>query len=155
MTGLHPRALRRLEKAKKFPRRVTTWVKLTTRPGKLRWKRDKILQWIEKDEETMRVKLLKKVMKPGMLMEKDYGSIRFHSPPGFWFSHGSHAMEFFPCKEVGSTRIWSALWKNRDVFTLKPCFRPCPHCQRQDVTVFSVALPIQYKFNKQDQKRFI
>lgn len=101
----------------------------------------------------MRLKFLNAVMKPGMLMEKDFGSVRFHSPPGFSFRTG-HAMEFYPAEGYSSTRIWGALWKNRGAFDLFQCQKPCSYCQRVDLTKFSKAGPAEFRFDRNDQKRW-
>lgn len=166
LTGLNFRAIRRLEKRKRFPARVP--VKLAgsgrsrieprrkdrasenIRRPKVRWRRHLVLDWIERDEAAIRQCILKALASGTLADERE--DVSFHAPPGFVFKEGAHIVTF---RSRPGLRLWSGVWNNRDLLSLKQCQRPCRHCQRQNVSVFSNADEDIYLMNEKDVRRYL
>lgn len=118
-TGLHWRVIRRLEKARQFPRRVIRSA------GKVRWKRELVDKWKEDRDMSFENKVRLMVMKPGMVMRKAYEvkQIYIEPPPGYFFpelgsdAHQAHALS------------WEAVWTHRDKLKLAPCTPFCKTCR--------------------------
>ena len=144
LTGLDQRNLRRLERERKFPRRLRNIDRQgagKVTGGKVRWKREKVLQWIRQDQETMKGKVGQYIGIKGVeLVEWSDSRVVFRAAPGLKFASGTHALTFV-CSDG---KIWNAVWNHRSELEQSQCIRGCPVCtwrMESDETILRATSP--------------
>lgn len=115
LTGLHPLALWRMEKERRFPRRHRSTV------GRVRWKRAKVEEWIMGVEAQVKRDLLFN----GVKWVKHGEWIMVLSPPGLIFRSNTqewHSRHY---------RFWESVANDQPWTRLTQCLRHpfCPDCK--------------------------